>query len=160
MESNHEYFMHQALKQAVLALEKNEVPVGAVIVFENKIIARAHNQCEMLSDPTAHAEMIAMTQASGILSEGEGRHRGSLENTTLNVTLEPCSMCAGGIIWNKCKQLVFGAYDLKAGACGSVLNIVQHDQLNHRVETIGGVLEAESKSLLQEFFRNLRKEKR
>ncbi|MSR78394.1 MAG: nucleoside deaminase [Candidatus Omnitrophica bacterium] len=156
----HEYFMREAIKQAVLALEKNEVPVGAVVVFENKIIARAHNQCEMLRDPTAHAEMIAMTQASGTLAQGKEGHRGSLEKCTLYATLEPCPMCAGALVISKCSHLVFGTKDPKAGACESLYRITQDDRLNHRVSVLSGVMEGDARSLLQEFFRTLRKDKR
>ncbi|MFZ5802492.1 MAG: tRNA adenosine(34) deaminase TadA [Candidatus Omnitrophota bacterium] len=159
-ESLHHHFMKEALKQAVLALDKNEVPVGAVIVHENKIIARAHNQTEMLRDPTAHAEMIAMTQASEKLSEGKENHRGSLEGCTLYVTLEPCPMCAGAMVWTKIKNLYFGALDPKAGACRSLYQITQDDRLNHRLHVTAGLMAEESRSLLQEFFRSLRKEKR
>lgn len=152
--------MKQALKQADLALQKDEVPVGAVIVYKNKIIARAHNQCEMLHDPTAHAEMIAMTQASSTMAEGKEGHRGSLEGTTLYVTLEPCPMCAGALVWNKVKTLVFGARDPKAGACESLYHITQDDRLNHRLTVIGGVMEEDGKFFLQQFFRSLRKDRR
>ncbi len=158
--SLHDHFMLEALKQAKLALEKNEIPVGAVVVFENKIIARAHNQTEMLKDPTAHAEMIAMTQASETLSASKPGHRGSLEGATMYVTLEPCCMCAGALVWNKCKCLVYGAKDPKAGACDSLYHITQDDRLNHRLEVISGVRENDARLFLQEFFRALRKEKR
>lgn len=158
--SNHEYYMRMALKQAELALESQEVPVGAVVVHDNKVIAKAHNQMVTLKDPTAHAEMIAMTQASETLSHGQEKHRGSLEDCTLYVTLEPCSMCAGGMIVTKLKNLVYGAADKKAGACESVFNIVSDDRLNHRVNVIRDVLAAESVSLLQAFFKQIRKDRR
>jgi tRNA(adenine34) deaminase len=156
----HEYFMKEAIKQAVLALEKGEVPVGVVIVFENRVIARAHNQSEMLRDPTAHAEMIAITQAAEHLSHSKDGHRGSLEQCTLYVTLEPCPMCAGALVWTKCTNLVFGALDSKAGACESLYKITQDDRLNHHLNVKSGVMAEEAKLLLQEFFRSLRKEKR
>ena len=157
----HETFMKEALKEAGKAFEKGEVPVGAVIVYQNKIIARAHNQTELLHDPTAHAEMLALTQASDHLHEHGGeKHRGSLEGTSLYVTVEPCPMCAGALVMTHCEKLIFGAADPKAGACGSVYNIVQDDRLNHRLQVTGSVLEAESKLLLGEFFKHLRKEKR
>ena len=152
--------MREALKQAKTALEKGEVPVGAVVVSENRIIARAYNQTEMLRDPTAHAEMIAMTQASETLCEGKRDHRGSLEGATLYVTLEPCPMCAGALVLTKCKNLVYGAKDLKAGACESLYRITQDDRLNHRVNVTSGVMEQEARIFLQEFFKTLRKEKR
>ena len=159
-ESLHDHFMLEALKQAKIALEKGEVPVGAVIVSENKIIARAYNQTEMLRDPTAHAEMIAMTQASEFLSEGKKGHRGSLEGASLSVTLEPCPMCAGALVLAKCKNLIYGAKDLKAGACESLYRITQDDRLNQRLNVTSGVREADAKVFLQEFFKNLRKEAR
>lgn len=152
--------MREALKQADRALQKGEVPVGAVVVFENKIIARAYNQMEMLHDPTAHAEIIALTAASSLLSENKPGHRGSLEGCTLYATLEPCVMCAGALVVTKCKALVFGAHDAKAGACESLYKITTDDRLNHRLLVQSGVMAEDSKFFLQEFFRGLRKEKR
>lgn len=152
--------MREALKQAKLALTKGEVPVGAVVVYKNQIIARAYNQTEMLRDPTAHAEMIAMTQASSFLSENAKDHRGSLEGTTLYVTLEPCPMCAGALVLNKCERLVYGVLDSKAGACESLYHITQDDRLNHRLKVQGGFMEEEAKIFLQEFFKTLRKDRR
>ena len=160
VDSLHEHFMREALKQATLALQKGEIPVGAVVVYENQIIARGYNQMELLRDPTAHAEMIAMTQASGFLAEKKEGHRGSLEGASIYVTLEPCAMCAGAMVVNKCKNLVYGARDSKAGAVESLYRITQDDRLNHRLSVIGNVLEAESRMMLQEFFKMLRKEKR
>jgi len=156
----HEHFMKEALKQAQRAFDAGEIPVGAVVVFDNKIIARAFNQMETLHDPTAHAEMIAMTQASEALSRGQEGHRGSLEKATLYATLEPCPMCAGALVMTKCSSLVYGTEDPRAGACGSILNVTQDDRLNHRVQVLPGVMAMESRSLLQEFFRTLRKERR
>ena len=152
--------MREALKQAKIALEKGEVPVGAVVVVKNQIIARAHNQTEMLRDPTAHAEMIVMTQASETLSGGQKNHRGSLEEAALYVTLEPCPMCAGALVLTKCKNLIYGVRDPKAGACESLYRITQDDRLNHRLHVTGGVMENEAKFFLQEFFKSLRKERR
>jgi tRNA(adenine34) deaminase len=157
---DHEHFMREALKQAALAFQKGEVPVGAVVVYKNRVIARAHNQTEMLHDPTAHAEMIAMTQASETLSHEIQGHRGSLEETSLYVTMEPCPMCAGALVLTKCKNLIYGTADSRAGACGSVYNLVQDDRLNHRLQVTPGVMEKDARLLLQEFFRTLRKEKR
>ena len=153
--------MREALKEADKAFKKGEVPVGAVVVFQNKIIARAYNQMEMLHDPTAHAEMIAITQAADFLrSEGGESHRGSLEKASIYVTVEPCPMCAGALVMAHCTNLIFATKDPKAGACGSLYNIAQDDRLNHRLNVTSGVLELESKFLLQEFFKSLRKEKR
>ena len=153
---NHEYYMKLALKEAEKAFEKDEVPVGCVIVRNGQIIAKAHNQTELLKDPTAHAEMLAITQAASSLPEEKGR----LTKTTLYVTLEPCSMCAGAMILSRVENLIFGAPDPKAGACGTLFNIAESSDLNHRIQVTRGFLEAESRSLLQEFFKNLRKEKR
>jgi len=153
--------MREALKEAKKAFTKGEVPVGAVVVFKNRVIARAYNQMEMLHDPTAHAEMIAITQAADALrSEGGEKHRGSLEKASLYVTVEPCPMCAGALVLAHCENLIFAAKDPKAGACGSLYNIAQDDRMNHRLKVTSGVLEADSKLLLQEFFKTLRKEKR
>jgi tRNA(adenine34) deaminase len=157
MENLHEHFMKEAIKQAVFALEKGEVPVGAVVVHKNQIIARGHNQMETLHDPTAHAEMIAITSAAEKLSEGKAGHRGSLEGCTLYVTLEPCPMCAGALVMTKCSSVIFGARDSKAGACESLYKITQDDRLNHRLSVLGGVMEEDSKTLLREFFKSLRK---
>lgn len=158
--SIHEHFMREALKEARKSFEKGEVPVGAVVVYRNRIVGRAHNQMETLHDPTAHAEMIAITQAAEARAEGEKNHRGSLEGATVYVTMEPCSMCAGALVLSKAKALVFGIPDPKAGACGSLFNIVDDDRLNHRLRVQGGLLAEEARLLLQEFFKHLRKEKR
>ncbi|OQZ00969.1 MAG: tRNA adenosine(34) deaminase TadA [Candidatus Brocadia sp. UTAMX2] len=142
----HEYFMRQAIIEAEKAVEKNEVPVGAVIVHEDRIIARAHNQREMLNDPTAHAEMIAITQAAASLENWR------LRGTTLYVTLEPCAMCAGALVQSRVHTLVYGTVDKKAGACVSVMNLVQEPRFNHRLEVVPGVLANECRHLLQKFF--------
>jgi len=151
MFNKHEYFMREALKEAKKAYDKDEVPVGAVIVHKDRIIARAHNQIKMLKDPTAHAEMIAITQAASYL----GNER--LLDTSIYATIEPCSMCAGALVLARVKQLFYGAKDPKTGACGSVLDIADNKKLNHKVKVKGGVLEEESKILLQEFFKRKRK---
>ena len=143
--------MREALKEAKKAYDKDEVPVGAVIVHKDRIIARAHNQIKMLKDPTAHAEMIAITQAASYL----GNER--LLDTSIYATIEPCSMCAGALVLARVKQLFYGAKDPKTGACGSVLDIADNKKLNHKVKVKGGVLEEESKILLQEFFKRKRK---
>lgn len=156
----HEHFMREALKEARRAFEKGEVPVGAVVVWRQKIVGRAHNQTETLRDPTAHAEMIAITQAAETLSEGKTNHRGSLEGATLYATMEPCPMCAGALVMAKAKAVVYGIRDPKAGACGSLYNLAEDERLNHRLQVKSGVLSDEARIFLQEFFRNLRKEKR
>jgi tRNA(adenine34) deaminase len=141
-----EAFMTMALREARLAAERDEVPVGAVIVHEGRVIGRAHNQRETLRDPTAHAEMIAITQAA------EALDRWRLHDTVLYVTLEPCAMCAGAMVLARIPHLVYGAADPKAGACGSVLDIARHPRLNHRIRVEGGVLEEECALFLREFF--------
>jgi len=141
-----EYFMGEALRQAAKAFEKEEVPVGAVIVRGGKIIARAFNQVEMLKDATAHAEMLALTQAQG--TAGDWR----LTDCTLYVTKEPCPMCAGAIVHTRLARVVFGAADAKGGAAGSALNLLQFPTLNHRCEITGGVRDSECRALLKDFF--------
>ncbi len=145
-------FMEDALAEARRALDTEDVPVGAVIVREGRIIARGRNQREQLQDPTAHAEMIAITAAAAAV----GHWR--LENCTLYVTLEPCAMCAGAIVLARIPRLVFGAYDEKAGACGSLFEISRDPRLNHRAETVGGVLAGPCAQLLRDFFRARRSE--
>lgn len=146
----HEHWMQYALREAEMAYEKKEVPVGAVVVLEERIIGRGHNQIEMLGDPTAHAEMIALTSAVGTLGVKW------LNGATLYVTLEPCAMCAGAIVLSRIQSLVYGAADPKTGACGSLYDIVRDPRLNHRVDTVSGILEKRCRSLLKEFFRELR----
>jgi tRNA(adenine34) deaminase len=141
-----DYFMREALRQATRAFEAEEVPVGAVIVRDGRIIARAYNQVELLKDATAHAEMLAITQAEEVV--GDWR----LNDCTLYVTKEPCPMCAGAIVHARLKRVVFGASDVKAGAAGSVMNLLQFPSLNHRSEITSGVREAECRALLQSFF--------
>jgi tRNA(adenine34) deaminase len=145
LQSDH-YFMGEALRQAARAYEAGEVPVGAVIARAGRIIARAYNQVELLKDATAHAEMLAITQAEEVV--GDWR----LSDCTLYVTKEPCPMCAGAIVHVRLPRTVYGAADAKAGAAGSALNLLQFPGLNHRCEINGGVREAEGRSLLQEFF--------
>jgi tRNA(adenine34) deaminase len=142
----HEHFMRLALREAQAALEEDEVPIGSVIVHQNRVIAAAHNQREALHDPTAHAEMIAITQAAEQLRDWR------LEDCTLYVTLEPCPMCAGAIVQARVPRLVFGATDPKAGACVSLYSIVTDSRLNHQVEMIGGVMELDCATILKEFF--------
>ncbi len=147
---NHEYFIKMALKEAVTAYEREEVPVGAVIVHKNKIIGRAYNQVELLKDPTAHAEMIAITQAA----EALGSWR--LLDTKIYVTLEPCPMCAGAIQLARIPELIYSADDPKKGACGSLLNIVEDKRFNHVVKVEKGVMEKDSSDLLKAFFQDKR----
>ena len=150
----HEFFMRSALQQAERALGEDEVPVGAVIVRNERIIAAAHNQREQLRDPTAHAEMIAITQAA----EAVGGWR--LLECTLYVTLEPCPMCAGALVLSRMGKIYYGADDPNAGACGTVFDIVQEEKLLHRVPVVKGVLGEESALLLKGFFQARRKEAR
>lgn len=142
--------MQEAIKEAQKGQDKEEVPVGAVIVLENKLIAKSHNQVEMLKDATAHAEMIAITQAESYVKDWR------LEGTTMYVTKEPCFMCAGALVQTRVSRLVYGVRDVKAGGAGSALNLVQDPKLNHWVEVIAGVKEEECKLILQEFFKKLR----
>jgi tRNA(adenine34) deaminase len=147
-----EQFMRIALDQAKIAEENCDVPIGAVIVFENQIVGKAYNQREQLRDPTAHAEIIALTQAAAAL----GTWR--LHRCTIYVTLEPCPMCAGALVLARIDRLVYGCADPKTGACGSLYNIVQDERLNHRLEVTCGVLANECSELLQEFFARRRRE--
>lgn len=144
------YWMQEALKEAKQALKEGEVPVGAVIVKDGKIIGRGHNQTERLTDPTAHAEMIAITAASKAIGEK------NLREATIYITIEPCVMCTGALILARVKRVVFGAYDEKFGGCGSKYNIPFDKFLNCTFEVVPGVLAEESKALLQEFFRKKR----
>src|SRR3984957_2850556 len=141
-----DYFMGEALRQAAKAYEMDEVPVGAVVVREAKIIARAFNQVEQLADATAHAEMLALTQAESAV--GDWR----LTDCTLYVTKEPCPMCAGAIVHTRLARIVFGASDPKGGAAGGAMNLLQFPTLNHRCEITGGGREMECRTLLQKFF--------
>jgi tRNA(adenine34) deaminase len=144
-------YMSEAIKEARLALEEDEVPVGAVVIYQSKIIGRGHNQVECLKDPTAHAEMLALTAATNYLGTKW------LNGASLYVTIEPCSMCAGALVLARIRNLYFGAKDPKAGACGSVANIINHKKLNHRIRVKKGLLEEDCASLLKEFFRKKRK---
>ena len=142
-----ERYMRIALQEASAALDHGDVPVGAVIVHEGVVIARAHNQREQLKDPTAHAEMVALTQAAA------AREAWRLTGCTLYVTVEPCVMCAGALVLARIARLVYGADDPKAGACASLYRIPSDPRLNHSIETVSGVLAEESAGLLREFFR-------
>jgi tRNA(adenine34) deaminase len=141
------HFMQMALQQAALAPAVGEVPIAAVLVHDGHVLASAHNDRETSQDPTAHAEMIVIRKAA------EQLRTWRLTETTLYVTLEPCAMCAGAIVQSRIARLVFGAWDPKAGACGSIFDIPAERRLNHRVEVTAGVLERESQALLQNFFR-------
>ncbi len=145
--------MRWALREAEKAAEKGEIPVGAVVVSENRIVGKGFNQTETLQDPTAHAEMIAISAAAGTL----GTWR--LETCALYVTLEPCAMCAGAMVLARIPLLAYGAFDSKAGACGSLRNIVQDHRLNHRLDVVSGILADESAGLLKAFFQNIRQKK-
>jgi tRNA(adenine34) deaminase len=144
------FFMRAALDEAARATSIGEVPIAALVVRNGAILAQSHNHRETWQDPTAHAEMIVIRGAAKAL--GSWR----LTDTTLYVTLEPCAMCLGAIILARIPRVVFGARDPKAGACGSVLDFTQEPRLNHRLEMISGLLEEESQTLLQQFFRQLR----
>jgi len=146
MKTSHSYYMQEALKEARKAFERDEVPVGAVIVYKKRIIARAHNQILTLKDPTAHAEMIAITQAADYLKNER------LINCSLYVTIEPCSMCAGAAVLARIKKIIYGARDPKSGACGSTLNLANNKKLNHKIEVFSGVLQEDCSLLMKEFF--------
>jgi tRNA(adenine34) deaminase len=143
---DHARFMQIALEEAQQAMRENEVPIGAAIVYQDRVIARAHNQREALQDPTAHAEMIAITQAA------ESRHSWRLDGSTLYVTLEPCPMCAGAILQGRIATLVYGAADPKAGAVDTLYHLLADPRLNHRVEVVSGVLAAPCGEILSSFF--------
>ena len=145
--------MQAALGEAEKAFENNEVPVGAVVVQGDRLVGKGYNQIETLQDPTAHAEMIALTAAANTLQSWR------LENCAIYVTLEPCAMCAGALVLARIESLIFAADDPKAGACGSLRNIVQDQRLNHQVEIISGILRENSSLMLKTFFDNVRKTK-
>jgi tRNA(adenine34) deaminase len=147
-----ERYMRAAIEAARIAEGNGDVPIGAVIVYQDRIIARAYNQREQLQDPTAHAEIVALTQAA----EFVGSWR--LEGCTMYVTLEPCCMCAGALVLARMDRLVYGCDDPKAGACKSLYNIVQDERLNHRLELTAGVMSDECTALLQRFFQKRRDE--
>jgi tRNA(adenine34) deaminase len=143
-------FMRIALEEAARAPAVGEVPIAAVIVRDSQVLAQTHNYRELWQDPTAHAEVIAIRAAAAALSTWR------LNDTTIYVTVEPCSMCIGAIILARIPRVVFGAWDPKAGACGSVFDLPIEPRLNHRVAITGGILEQESQALLQKFFKELR----
>ncbi|HEX9974784.1 MAG TPA: tRNA adenosine(34) deaminase TadA [bacterium] len=147
----HEKWMEQAFSEAEKAYQKKEVPVGAVVVYENRVIGRGHNLIETLQDPTAHAEILAITAAANYLASWR------LDGTSLYVTLEPCSMCAGAILTARIREVIFGASDPRLGACGSVVNLLQNDRLHSSVSMIPGILQAKCETILKDFFVKLRR---
>jgi tRNA(adenine34) deaminase len=147
---NDQYFMREALRQAQRAREAREVPVGAVVVLAGKIIGRAYNQTELLKDATAHAEMLALTQAEAAI--GDWR----LTECDLYVTKEPCAMCAGALVHTRVRRVIFGCTDPAAGAAGTVINLLQMPGFNHRCEITSGVLQNECATILKDFFRERR----
>lgn len=149
----HEFFMGEAIKQAKLSSKEDEVPVGAVLVYQEKIIANAHNLSVSQNDSSAHAEIIVIRNGGQYLKNYR------LLNCSLYVTLEPCIMCLGAIFHARISNLYFGAYDHKTGACESAINLTNNKNLNHHCTIQGGVLEKESKATLQEFFKNKRQKK-
>ncbi len=152
--TQHERWMKLALREAERAFERKEVPVGAVVVHNGTVIAKGHNQVEMMKDPTAHAEMIALTAAAAHLENK------FLKECILYVTMEPCPMCAGAIVLSRIPTVVFGCYDPKMGASGSVMNVMENKRLNHQVHVVGGVLDGECAAMVKEFFEKMRTEKK
>lgn len=149
-ERKHHKYMRYALNLAKTAYHENEIPVGALVVRENQIVGKGYNQTEMLNDPTAHAEMIAISSACSTLDSKY------LVDCTLYVTLEPCPMCAGALVWSKIDRIVFGAMDPKSGACGTLFNIASSKKLNSSAEIIQGIMESECSELLKKFFKERR----
>ncbi|HEX3021926.1 MAG TPA: tRNA adenosine(34) deaminase TadA [Lachnospiraceae bacterium] len=147
-------FMKEALRQAKKAEMINEVPIGCVIVYEDRIIARAYNRRNIDRNTLAHAELLAIKKASKVI--GDWR----LEDCTMYVTLEPCQMCSGAIVQARMKEVVIGSMNAKAGCAGSILNLLQMEQFNHQVEVVTGVMESECSEMLKQFFRRLREEKK
>ena len=143
-----EHWMHAAMDEARIAETHGDVPIGAVVVVGGEIVGRGRNERELASDPTAHAEVLALREAAAAIGDGW-----RVTGGTLYVTLEPCTMCAGAIVLSRVPRVVFGAWDPKAGACGSVLSVLDRPELNHRPQVVGGVLEPECAELLRAFFR-------
>jgi tRNA(adenine34) deaminase len=150
MNKNHAHWMQEAIKEAKKALHENEVPVGAVVIHDSKIIGKGYNQIEKLQDPTAHAEMIAITAATNYLQQKW------LRDCALYVTIEPCSMCAGAMVLARIKTLVYGVQDVKTGAHSSVINLLNEPRLNHKIEVIPGILKDQCSTLMIDFFERLR----
>jgi tRNA(adenine34) deaminase len=151
MKQDHAYWMKQALVQAEKAFKLKEIPVGAIIIKDDKVIGRGYNQREQLNDPTAHAEIIAITAAANTLEEWR------LNDCTLYVTKEPCSMCAGAVINARLKMIVFGCYDEEEGCCGSLYQLCGDPRFKTKVSVMGGVMESQSLSLIKDFFKTRRK---
>jgi len=148
--NRHQKYMQQAFKLAEEAYDEDEIPVGAVIVHEDRIVGRGYNQSERLTDPTAHAEILAISAACSTL---ENKY---LTGCTLYVTKEPCPMCAGALVWAKIDRIVYGAADAKAGACGSAFNLAANNKLNHQIEVIQGIMEQDCEWILKQFFNERR----
>ena len=146
----HLQYMQKAYLLAEQAYEEKEIPVGSVVVKNDRIIGKGYNQTERLNDPTAHAEMLAISAACSTLGEKY------LENCTLYVTLEPCPMCAGALIWSKIDRVVIGTWDAKAGSCGSLFNIAANNKLNHQIEVLQGFMEQDCEGILKQFFQERR----
>jgi len=151
LDSADEALMRHALREALRGFEEEEVPVGAIVVQDGRVLARAHNRPIHLKDPSAHAEILALRRAAKKLANYR------LTGCTLYVTIEPCAMCAGAIVQARLRRVVFGARDPKAGACGSALTVLNHPKLNHQVEVTGSVLAQDAASMLRDFFRTRRK---
>jgi len=147
---NDDFFMTEALKEAQQAFNEDEVPIGAIIVYKNQIIGRGHNQTEKLHDPTAHAEILAITAATNALNCWR------LNTAEIYTTVEPCIMCAGALVLARVKRIIFSVRDEKFGGCGSVFNIADEKRLNHQIEVTEGILKKESQSLLKSFFKKKR----
>ncbi len=145
------FFMGEAYKEAILAYEKDEVPIGCVIVYNNKIIGRGHNLRMSKKNALFHGEIIAINEACKFM--GDWR----LEKCTLFVTVEPCPMCSGAILQSRIENIVFGTYNPKAGCCGSVINMMDNDSFNHKVNIISGIMEDECRNIMQKFFKKFRK---
>ena len=150
LKSKHEKWMKHAFKEAEKAYQENEIPIGSVVVYNNQIIGKGYNQCELLNDPTAHAEIIAISSASNNLRNWR------LDDCTLYVTKEPCPMCAGALINSRIKMVVFGMYDEKEGCCGSLYQLCRDPRFKHQLSIKGGVMEYACKLIIQEFFKSKR----
>lgn len=151
---DYNFFMKEAYKEALKAYEIDEVPIGCVIVYQDKIIARAYNRRNAEKNVLKHAEIMAIDEACKVI--GDWR----LEGATMFVTVEPCPMCAGAILQARMDRLVFGCFNKKAGCCGSILNLLDDNRFNHKTEVTNGVLEEECKALMKDFFKNMRSKKK